>query len=101
VVFVRALFEQFRRLANVYFLFITILMIIGTYTTFFDSPLTPYSTLIPLIIVLTITMGKEGFEDMKRHSADRATNLRKAEVLSLKEPGVLEPIAWKDVRVGR
>lgn len=58
----RALFEQFRRLANVYFLVVTVLMMLGTYTDLYVSPLTPYTTLIPLCVVLAITMGKEGFE---------------------------------------
>jgi hypothetical protein len=40
-----SLFEQFRRLANIYFLFITVLMLIGTYTTLFETPLTPWSTI--------------------------------------------------------
>ena len=44
----KSLFEQFRRIANIYFLVISILMIIGTYTTLFTSPLTPWSTLFPL-----------------------------------------------------
>lgn len=97
----RALFEQFRRLANVYFLVITILMLIGTYTTFFDSPLTPYTTLLPLCIVLAITMGKEGFEDLKRHAADRATNARPTAEVSLTDKGELEETCWKNVKVGR
>lgn len=67
----RSLFEQFRRVANIYFLVICILMVLGTYTTLFESPLTPYSTLIPLVIVLTITMVKDGVEDLKRHKSDK------------------------------
>ena len=43
-----SLFEQFRRIANLYFLLIAILMIIGTYTNLFDSPLTPWSPLVVL-----------------------------------------------------
>lgn len=67
----RSLFEQFRRVANIYFLVISILMVIGTYTTLFTSPLTPWSTLIPLVFVLMITMVKDGAEDLKRHRSDR------------------------------
>ena len=67
----RSLFEQFRRIANIYFLVISILMIIGTYTTLFTSPLTPWSTLIPLFLVLLVTMVKDGVEDLKRHRSDK------------------------------
>lgn len=84
-----------------YFLVITVLMLIGTYTSYFDSPLTPYTTLIPLCVVLFITMGKEGFEDLKRHAADRSTNARPTGVVSLTVAGELEKTCWRDLRVGR
>lgn len=74
----RSLFEQFRRTANVYFLGISVLMIIGTYApSVFQSPLQAYSTLGPLVLVLTITMVKEGVEDWKRHKSDREVNYRR------------------------
>ena len=72
----RSLFEQFRRVANIYFLVISILMLLGTYTPLFDSPLAPFSTLTPLIMVLIITMAKEGLEDLKRHRSDHMVNNR-------------------------
>lgn len=47
---------RFRRLANCYFLLICVLMMIGTQNPdIFDSPLSPYSTLGPLVLVLTLT----------------------------------------------
>ena len=67
----RSLFEQFRRIANVYFLVITVLMMLGTYTSLFVSPLAPFSTLVPLILVLGVTMIKDGAEDLKRHRSDK------------------------------
>mmetsp|Transcript_6325 Transcript_6325/g.8296 ORF Transcript_6325/g.8296 Transcript_6325/m.8296 type:complete len:1313 (-) Transcript_6325:328-4266(-) len=101
----RALFEQFRRLANIYFLGISVLMLIGTYSSYFDSPITPWSTLIPLIFMLAIIMGKEGMEDLKRHKSDKQTNRRKAYRL---RPGAgagswedaWEEIAWMHVAPG-
>ena len=77
-------------------------MLIGTYTSFFDSPLTPWSTLMPLVIVLMISMGKEGAEDLKRHYADRLVNSRNAHKLNLirESPDDLSDIRWKDVTVG-
>lgn len=46
-------------------------MALGTYTTFFDSPLDPWSTIIPLFVVIGVSMAKEGAEDMKRHRGDK------------------------------
>ena len=72
----RSLFEQFRRVANLYFLLISVLMLLGKYSKLFDSPLTPWSTLIVLVLVLLVSIGKEGVEDRKRHAADWETNRR-------------------------
>ena len=96
----RSLMEQFRRIANIYFLLISFLMLIGTYTYLFDSPLTPWSTLLPLLVVLAISMGKEGIEDLKRHRADKLTNNRLCERLVTKRGGskdqsLFEAVPWK------
>lgn len=56
----KSLFEQFRRVANFYFLVTGILAF---------TPLAPYtavSAIIPLIIVIGATMAKEGIEDWRR-----------------------------------
>ena len=66
-----SLFEQLRRIANIYFLAISSLMLIGTYATaYFVSPLNPYSTLATLTFVLMVTSLKEGYEDVQRYRAD-------------------------------
>jgi phospholipid-transporting ATPase len=96
----RSLFEQFRRLANVYFLLISVLMLIGTYGSYFDSPLDPWSTLSLLIIVLTISICKECAEDIKRHVADRQTNYRLAERLSATPNRDIDQIYWEAIKVG-
>eukprot|EP01038_Epipyxis_sp_PR26KG_P007214 gene7214-9844_t len=101
----RSLFEQFRRIANLYFLLISILMLLGTYTTYWDSPLTPWSTLCTLIIVLAISMTKEGVEDLKRHAEDTITNnqtclrLLKFDDGSNLEQG-FEEVKWEQLKVG-
>jgi phospholipid-translocating ATPase len=54
------LFEQFRRVANFYFLVVGVLAF---------TPLAPYtavSAIFPLIVVVGATMVKEGIEDWKR-----------------------------------
>lgn len=100
----RALLEQFRRLANIYFLIISILMILGTYTTWFDSPITPWSTLGTLIVVVAIAMGKEGLEDWKRHRADSITNSQSTKCFrrstSSSQNPSLSDVFWSDVIVG-
>lgn len=56
----KSLFEQFRRVANFYFLVSGILAF---------TPLAPYtavSAIIPLILVISATMIKEGIEDWRR-----------------------------------
>jgi len=65
----KSLMEQFRRVANVYFLVISILQLATDL-----SPTSPYSTVIPLTIVLTVSLVKEAIEDVKRHRADRVVN---------------------------
>ena len=53
------LFEQFRRLANFYFLIISALQVIPGL-----SPTGRFTTLAPLCIVIAVTMLKEAFEDI-------------------------------------
>ncbi|CAM9905241.1 unnamed protein product [Choristocarpus tenellus] len=97
----KSLFEQFRRVANVYFLVISMLMVVGTYTTLFTSPLQPFSTLFPLIFVLLVTMVKDGAEDLKRHRSDKKVNNSIAQTMSLDRRGVFEEMKWRDISVGR
>lgn len=75
-------------------------MLIGTYGSFFDSPLDPWSTLSLLIIVLTISICKECAEDIKRHIADRQTNYSKAERISKASDQITESVFWESIRVG-
>ena len=58
--FPKSLFEQFRRVANLYFLISAILSFTAV------SPYSAVSTVFPLVLVVAITMGKEIVEDWKR-----------------------------------
>jgi phospholipid-translocating ATPase len=69
------LFEQFRRLANFYFLCIAVIQV----TT--NSPVSPITSLAPLMFVVTTTALKQGYEDWLRHRTDRQTNRRMFPVL--------------------
>eukprot|EP00520_Triparma_pacifica_P017154 CAMPEP_0118656624 /NCGR_PEP_ID=MMETSP0785-20121206/13584_1 /TAXON_ID=91992 /ORGANISM="Bolidomonas pacifica, Strain CCMP 1866" /LENGTH=1232 /DNA_ID=CAMNT_0006549487 /DNA_START=137 /DNA_END=3832 /DNA_ORIENTATION=+ len=100
----KSLFEQFARLANIYFLVISLMMMVGTYTDLYDSPLTPWTTLGPLSFVLMVSMVKEALEDIKRHRSDHQINTTETEVMdvsaSTKENVVYEKRQWRNVKVG-
>ncbi|XP_040488261.1 phospholipid-transporting ATPase FetA-like [Ursus maritimus] len=65
------LFEQFQRLANAYFLILLFLQLIPQI-----SSLAWYTTVIPLMVVLSITAVKDAIDDMKRHQNDNQVNNR-------------------------
>lgn len=99
----RSLFEQMRRTANQYFLLISLMMMVGTYTDAYYSPLTPWSTVAPLALILSITMAKEGFEDVKRHLQDKQVNDAAATILSCDPgdaPGAIQIVKRKALRPG-
>ncbi|ETN44896.1 uncharacterized protein HMPREF1541_09771 [Cyphellophora europaea CBS 101466] len=74
--FPRQLIAQFSKLANFYFLIIAILqMIPGLSTT------GQYTTIVPLMIFVLISMAKEGYDDLRRHRLDKEDNLREVDVL--------------------
>ncbi|KAJ8252755.1 hypothetical protein GJAV_G00205210 [Gymnothorax javanicus] len=62
------LFEQFRRIANFYFLIIFLVQLI------IDTPTSPITSGLPLFFVITVTAIKQGYEDWLRHKADNSIN---------------------------
>ncbi|KAL6249239.1 aminophospholipid translocase [Rhinocladiella similis] len=70
------LFEQFSKYANLFFLFTAILQQIPNV-----SPLSRYTTIVPLGIVLAVSAIKELVEDHKRKVADKSLNDSRARVL--------------------
>ena len=122
------LMEQFRRAANAYFLFVSILMAIGEYTTLFDTPSTPWSTLLTLTSVVFVSMVRSGLEDNKRGEADKQINnklsrrllrsdesgnilafpnyenpsegIRPSIVEEISGRVIMEEVRWKNIRVG-
>lgn len=80
-------------------------MVIGTYTELFDSPMSPWATLITLTIVVIVSMVRSAFEDNKRHLADSETNARIVQrlvkTIEHRDAGsAYEDTLWKDVSVG-
>uniref|UniRef100_A0A8C3RRG2 Phospholipid-transporting ATPase n=1 Tax=Chelydra serpentina TaxID=8475 RepID=A0A8C3RRG2_CHESE len=68
------LFEQFQRVANAYFLFLLILQLIPEI-----SSLSWFTTIVPLMVVFTITAVKDATDDCFRHKSDNQVNNRQAE----------------------
>ena len=87
-----SLLLQFRRYANVYFLITAILQTIPQI-----SPLTPATAWIPLIIVLGLSMVREGIEDYNRHKSDLELN---SMICSVYREGKFQKVQWADVIVG-
>ena len=119
--FPKQLFAQFTKLANFYFLIVAILqMIPGLSTT------GSYTTIVPLLIFVSISMGKEGFDDLRRYRLDKEENNRLGQVLRPKAGNMPSPfpspnaadssstlslgnhdnpqdwliVKWKDIKVG-
>ncbi|KAJ3065340.1 hypothetical protein HDU98_011284 [Podochytrium sp. JEL0797] len=63
------LFEQFRRVANIFFLVLAILQFFPDYMT-----INPWIAALPFIVIILMTAIKDGVEDMRRHSSDRQIN---------------------------
>ena len=109
----RQLFAQFSKLANFYFLCVSILqMIPGLSTT------GTYTTIVPLLFFVTISIAKEGYDDLRRYRLDKAENNRTSCVLRTHGPAESEghdgngststanerqpwvETKWQDIRVG-
>ena len=75
----KALFYQFVRPANIYFLISAILQCIPMI-----SPLGPTSAILPLIIVLSASLIREGIEDCERGRLDKQQNEEKCEAYNPK-----------------
>ncbi|KAK4777885.1 hypothetical protein SAY87_018072 [Trapa incisa] len=87
----KGLFEQFRRVANLYFLMISIL----SATPF--SPVSPITNMVPLSLVLLVSLCKEAYEDWKRLQNDMSINNTLMEVL---QDNQWVKLPWKQLQVG-
>ena len=71
----KSLIIQFLRPANIYFLIIAIIECIPLI-----SPLSPLNAILPLILVLSVSLIREGIEDFQKSKMDKSQNLEKIEV---------------------
>ncbi|XP_013098646.2 phospholipid-transporting ATPase IF isoform X1 [Stomoxys calcitrans] len=85
------LLEQFRRIANFYFLIMTIISLL------IDSPVSPMTSLLPLVFVIAVTAAKQGYEDILRYKTDNIVNCSPVTVI---RNGVEEHIESQEVAPG-
>ncbi|KAJ3129571.1 hypothetical protein HK098_001047 [Nowakowskiella sp. JEL0407] len=71
------LFEQFRSIANFYFLGLVVLQMFPPFNI-----VSPFLCAMPIMIIVAITAIKDAFEDMKRHRSDHRVNNSYVYVLS-------------------
>ncbi|KAL2904905.1 putative phospholipid-transporting ATPase 9 [Bienertia sinuspersici] len=88
----KSLFEQFRRVANFFFLVTGVLSF---------TPLAPYtavSAIVPLVFVIGVSMLKEAIEDWRRKQQDIEVNNRKTRVHD--GNGEFKESQWRHLKVG-
>ncbi|XP_011096893.1 probable phospholipid-transporting ATPase 5 [Sesamum indicum] len=88
----RALFEQFRRVANLYFLLAAILSVTPL------AAFNPVSVIAPLVFVVGLSMLKEAIEDWHRFLQDRNVNSRRVKVHV--GNGLFVHKSWESLLVG-
>lgn len=89
------LFEQFHRVANIWFLIVSFFQVLPLQL----SPTSSWATVSPLSIILTLTLLKDAYLDFRRHRSDRLLNNRPAQIWVEREKKVQDR-RWKDVQVG-
>lgn len=101
----KQLFAQFSKLANFYFLCVSILQMIPTLST-----TGTYTTIVPLLFFITLSMSKEGYDDYRRYKLDKLENNRYVQTLHSYKPSDDRYLPsmphrwletkWRNIRVG-
>ncbi|RKO94826.1 hypothetical protein BDK51DRAFT_24179, partial [Blyttiomyces helicus] len=85
------LWEQFRRVANLFFLSLIIVQFFPAYRT-----INPFVAALPLFVIVCLTAAKDGFEDWRRHKSDQQINGQKTWTVGLEWRNVNEPFFVSD-----
>ncbi|XP_021268017.1 probable phospholipid-transporting ATPase VA [Numida meleagris] len=88
------LFEQFHRLANVYFVFIALLNFVPAVNAF-----QPELALAPVLFILAVTAIKDLWEDYSRYRSDQEINHMECLVYCRNEKKYISRY-WKEVKIG-
>jgi phospholipid-transporting ATPase len=89
------LFNQFKKLANCYFLIITYMQTVKSISISNGTPAMAF----PLTVIILISMAKDAYEDRKRHVADAEENDRDVEVYDNTLKKFVTKM-WREIRVG-
>ncbi|CAG9334297.1 unnamed protein product [Blepharisma stoltei] len=89
------LFEQFHRIANIWFLIVSILQLLPLNL----SPTSNWATIAPLSLVLTVTLCKDIYLDWCRHKMDRRINNKRINIWDENKGKFIE-LKWQDLEVG-
>eukprot|EP00743_Colponemidia_sp_Colp-15_P004663 GILK01005024.1.p1 GENE.GILK01005024.1~~GILK01005024.1.p1 ORF type:complete len:1174 (-),score=231.08 GILK01005024.1:215-3736(-) len=87
------LYQQFRKLANVYFLIIAVLQTVPSISISYGQPV----ILVPLLFVICVSAVKDALEDLVRHRSDYEENHRRVMVF---RNGRVRELLWRQVLVG-
>ena len=60
-------------------------MFLGTYTSLLSTSVSPWTTLGPLALVVSVSLMQEAYTDLKRHRSDNTTNYHPCVVLQRSE----------------
>ncbi len=87
------MFEQFRKVANLYFLIVVILQLFPSI-----SPVRPIGSIGALAFVIGVSAVRSAVEDIRRHRDDRTVNNSPATVL--RGGDFVDGTPWRDLNVG-
>ncbi|KAK1625426.1 phospholipid-translocating P-type ATPase [Colletotrichum phormii] len=86
----KQLFFQFSRIGNFYFLCVGVPQTIPGISTTGN-----FTTILPLLFFVLVTVAKEGYDDFKRHRLDKVENAETARVLKHSKHRKASPQTWQ------
>ncbi|KAH3674993.1 hypothetical protein WICPIJ_009379 [Wickerhamomyces pijperi] len=81
----KQLYAQFSKIANIYFMTVSILQMIPSWST-----TGTYTTIIPLLVFISISMLREAYDDWRRHLQDKKENNNYTRVVTTRDTHVAD-----------